>query len=77
MKMLNILFAVCVSALGLSASLAAQADDGWRQQRAVSADGTAIAYYIKGAGGGVPLLVISGGPGSNHRYMRVGGSFEH
>ncbi len=76
MKILNILFAVCVSALGLSASLAAQAENGWRQLQAISADGTAIAYYVKGNSGGVPLLVISGGPGSNHRYMRVGGSFD-
>ena len=57
-----------------TASLAAQ----WRPFETTSADGTRIAYYMAGdlMFGKTPLFVISGGPGSDHRYMRVGGSFD-
>lgn len=49
----------------------------WRPFETVSADGTRIAYYVAGdLAAGTPLFVISGGPGSDHRYMRVGGSFD-
>lgn len=50
----------------------------WQQNSTTSADGTPIAYFLRGerAGGTVPLVVISGGPGSNHRYMRVGGAMD-
>lgn len=49
----------------------------WKQHFAESADGTRIAYYVAGTltDGTTPLLVISGGPGSDHRYMRVGRAF--
>lgn len=49
----------------------------WRQAFTHSNDGTRIAYYTSGPvePGEPPLLVISGGPGSDHRYMRVGGAF--
>lgn len=50
----------------------------WAKAVANSADGTSIAYYVRGVRkpGTVPLVVISGGPGSNHRYMRVGGAMD-
>lgn len=50
----------------------------WQPFETTSADGTRIAYYVAGerSPGRSPLLVVSGGPGSDHRYMRVGGSFE-
>ena len=50
----------------------------WRPFETTSADGTLITYYMAGdmIPGKVPLFVISGGPGSDHRYMRVGGSFD-
>lgn len=50
----------------------------WRPFETTSADGTRIAYYMAGdlMSGRTPLFVISGGPGSDHRYMRVGGSFD-
>lgn len=54
------------------------AETTWQQFEAESADGTRIAYYTAGRErpGTIPLFVISGGPGSDHRYMRVGGAFE-
>lgn len=49
----------------------------WTPAFATSADGARIAYYaMPGAPDTVPLLVISGGPGSDHRYMHAGGAFE-
>ncbi len=52
--------------------------DQWTRHFVESNDGTRIAYYLYGdaAAKQPPLLMISGGPGSDHRYMRVGGSFE-
>ena len=76
MKMLTMLFILCVSTVGFPAILAAQPENGWLQHQAISEDGTSIAYYVKGDPGDSTLLVISGGPGSDHRYMRVGGSFD-
>ncbi|WDI32044.1 alpha/beta hydrolase [Hyphococcus flavus] len=54
------------------------AEQNWRQAFTTSEDGTRIAYYTRGPAhaGATPLFVISGGPGSDHRYMRVGGAFE-
>ncbi|MEM9209832.1 MAG: alpha/beta hydrolase, partial [Pseudomonadota bacterium] len=50
----------------------------WQSAFTESRDGTRIAYYVAGdtASESVPLFVVSGGPGSDHRYMRVGGSFD-
>ena len=50
----------------------------WQQDTTTSADGTRLAFYQRGerTRGTVPLVVISGGPGSNHRYMRVGGAMD-
>lgn len=50
----------------------------WRPFEATSADGTRITYYLAGdmMSEQIPLFVISGGPGSDHRYMRVGDSFD-
>ena len=50
----------------------------WQAFATESMDGTHIAYYVAGdpTSTETPLLVISGGPGSDHRYMRVGGSFD-
>ena len=65
--------------LWFGAILSATADDeSWQQYETQSADGTAIAYYTAGFERSdlTPLLVISGGPGSDHRYMRVGGVFK-
>lgn len=40
-------------------------------------DGARIAYYTRDKSAEtVPLIVISGGPGSDHRYMHAGGAFE-
>ncbi len=74
-----------VSRLGLFVSIVlasqivhAQAGvEDWVQHEAISADGTVIAYYVAGERRGKPpLFIVSGGPGSDHRYMRVGGSFD-
>lgn len=50
----------------------------WRPHQTQSGDGVIIHYYVAGDlnAGTTPLLVISGGPGSDHRYLRVGGAFE-
>jgi len=76
MKMLNMVVFVFFSAIGFPVFGSQQSDNGWIQHAALSADGTSIAYYVKGDARAAPLLVISGGPGSDHRYMRVGGSFD-
>ncbi|MDX1644331.1 MAG: alpha/beta hydrolase [Thermoanaerobaculia bacterium] len=50
---------------------------GWEQAFAPSSAGGSIAYYeVPGAPPTVPLVVVSGGPGSDHRYMHAGGAFE-
>ena len=56
----------------------ASSDEPWAMNTVESADGVKIAYYVAGElrEGETPLIVISGGPGSDHRYMRVGGAFE-
>ncbi|MDJ0657703.1 MAG: alpha/beta hydrolase [Xanthomonadales bacterium] len=68
----------CQVLIATIACLAGFPGFAWEQRDAESADGTRIAYYVRGDlnAGDVPLLVISGGPGSDHRYMRVGGSFD-
>jgi len=80
MKILNILLTVFLLTFRFPASASQPPENGWVQHKAISADGTSIAYYVKGgakaANSAAPLLVISGGPGSDHRYMRVGGSFD-
>lgn len=76
MKQLVMTIFVLVVGLGFSSAHANGAENGWVRHMTESADGTVIAYYVKGTGGAAPLLVISGGPGSDHRYMRVGGSFD-
>jgi len=80
MKVLEVFFVFIFSAFGFPAFGSQLTENGWVQHTAVSADGTSIAYYVKGvakaANSAAPLLVISGGPGSDHRYMRVGGSFD-
>lgn len=73
------LTAWCI-AIWFSATVMAQ-DSLWRAHETHSADGTRIAYYVAGnltpgQVAGTPLFVVSGGPGSDHRYMRVGGSFD-
>ena len=76
MKYLIMTALLAVAGLGFPPASADGAENGWVRHMTESADGTAIAYYVKGTGGAAPLLVISGGPGSDHRYMRVGGSFD-
>jgi len=39
-------------------------------------DGARIAYYSIGRANTVPLLIVAGGPGSDTRYMRVGGALD-
>lgn len=70
-KMISIL-------LFLSVATSARAAEEWERHFTESADGTRIAYYVSGntSENKVPLLVLSGGPGSDHRYMRVGGSLD-
>lgn len=67
-----------VAILLVSLMPATGATGNWQEREATSADGTRIAFYVAGnlGRGEIPLFVISGGPGSDHRYMRVGGSFE-
>lgn len=49
----------------------------WRQAFATSVAGGRVAYYeTPEAPDTVPLVVISGGPGSDHRYMHAGGAFD-
>ena len=50
----------------------------WVPAEVVSTAGARIAYYVAGARNTSqpPLIAISGGPGSDHRYLRVGGAFE-
>lgn len=72
------LVAIVTLLLTGTAAGAQTSEKNWTQGTATSADGTKIAYYVAGERrqGLTPLLVISGGPGSDHRYMRVGGSFD-
>lgn len=70
------LSAILTLATGATVCLADSSIDPWTQRFAESTDGEAIAYYtVSGSPGTVPLLVISGGPGSDHRYMRAAGTF--
>jgi proline iminopeptidase len=67
----------CGQLLVSSAPLLAGPEALWQQHFTNSRDGTKIAFYtVAGTNEGTPLIVISGGPGSDHRYMRVGGSFQ-
>ncbi len=43
---------------------------------ATSPDGAKIAYYASKESGGIPTIVLSGGPGTDGRYMFVGGALE-
>ena len=44
---------------------------------AISDDGARIAYYETGsAKNDVPLVVLAGGPGADHKYLKVGASFD-
>lgn len=75
-----ILFLVALLSFLASLSVASTEapSSNWRPFSTESADGERIAFYVAGSlnNGVMPLLVISGGPGSNHRYMRVGGAFQ-
>lgn len=49
----------------------------WRLSFAESGEGARIAYYkVPESPETVPLLVISGGPGTDHRYLHAGGAFD-
>ena len=51
--------------------------DGVDLQFAESSDGSRIAFYESAPSrDGVPLLAIAGGPGADHRYLRVGGALD-
>lgn len=53
------------------------AAETWQRQFAENPGDGKIAYYTLSASPDtVPLLVISGGPGSDHRYMHAAGAFE-
>ena len=60
-----------------SAAEAANPKATWIPAATESNGGARIAYYVAGGpvDGTVPLVVVSGGPGSDHRYMRIGGAF--
>ncbi|MEM9529397.1 MAG: alpha/beta hydrolase [Pseudomonadota bacterium] len=67
---------LALAALLATASFEPSHAEDWKSGFADSPDGTQIAYYVLGnLKAATPLLVVSGGPGSDHRYMRVGGSF--
>lgn len=71
--------AACVVWSGLFCGISTPLQAGdWRAQETTSADGTKITYYSRGSAeaGTPPLLIISGGPGSDQRYMRVGGALD-
>ena len=59
------------------ASLTLGDEAAWIQRTVASTSNATIAYYTRGEtkGSTPPLIVISGGPGSDHRYMRIGGAF--
>lgn len=68
-----------VTALFVTAasSLVAQDTSSWEVSFAEGADGARIAWYERpGATTTVPLLVVSGGPGTDHRYLHAGGAFD-
>jgi proline iminopeptidase len=66
-------WAALLAALLSSQALARTPDE----PRFVTAtDGARIAYYAPQDVRGVPLLVLSGGPGTDSRYMRVGGALD-
>lgn len=74
MRKPHILIAIFTVALCTATRSSAES---WTPAIATSSDGARIAYYeIPSAPDTVPLLVISGGPGSDHRYMHAGGAFE-
>lgn len=61
-------------AVSLACSTAANAADAPRY--ATAADGAKIAFYAPEKYEGIPVLVLSGGPGTDSRYMRVGGALD-
>lgn len=69
--------AVALSTMAIAeASTAGPRPSPFPRLFATAPDGARIAYYPSRAKSGVPLIVISGGPGSDHRYMHAGGAFE-
>lgn len=66
-------FVALLAALLSSQALARTPDE---PRFVTAADGARIAYYAPQQLRGVPLLVLSGGPGTNSRYMRVGGALD-
>lgn len=83
-KTIGVLAAIFGLALNIAAAGEAtasartsQAVTNWNQAFAPSTAGGQIAYYeTPDAPVTVPILVISGGPGSDHRYMHAGGAFD-
>jgi proline iminopeptidase len=66
-----------LASIAAALSLAESQSDTWARRFAESTDGKQIAYYtVSGTADTVPLIVISGGPGSDHRYMRAAGTFQ-
>lgn len=65
-----------ITTLALLAAASAHAVERPPPQFATSTDGAKIAYYASKATAGTPLLVLSGGPGTDSRYMQVGGALD-
>lgn len=75
----NVVAPLCGTLVSAAAvmCLAEPQSDPWARRFAESTDGKQIAYYtVSGTADTVPLIVISGGPGSDHRYMRAAGTFQ-
>lgn len=66
-------FVVLLAALLSSHALARTPEE---PRFVTAADGARIAYYAPQDMRGIPLLVLSGGPGTNSRYMCVGGALD-
>lgn len=59
-----------------AATAAARTPTPMKPAYAYSEDGAKIAYYRGRKSSGPPIIVLSGGPGTDHRYMRVGGALD-
>ncbi len=65
-------FAASISSVA-SASPAAVTEDG---QTIDISGGGKLYYHITGGGSGVPLVILNGGPGFDHRHMHIGTAFD-
>ncbi len=63
--------------IAFSSNASAQPEHAFPQHFLQTSDGASIAFYTRNVQPNqTPLIVISGGPGTDHRYMNAAGAFE-